>query len=203
MFYNHEIYSLNSCDIFSDVIDNGLLHLYLTVAETSLFTPRAKRNEILVRYLKPMMKDKQYQVAKSELRSLIGLGRNASCDLEAKLVELRNLSLRYDKNATDAQRLFNLLTIIESGLGFRSRFLSSPSDTLREPNVIYMLQEHVENGFIESGEQVAPVSLFLESDHVTKLVDLINDTQLFLAKLEQHNLATKQGHIVLHLTWFN
>ena len=151
-----------------------------------------------MRYLKPMMKDKQYQAAKNELRSLIALGRNASCDLESKLIEFRELSLRYDKNASDAQRLFNLLTIIESGLGFPSRFLSSSSDTQRVPNIIYMLQEHVENGFIESGEQVAPVSLFLESDNVTKLVDLINDTGLFLVKIEQHDLATKQGHIVLH-----
>ena len=145
-----------------------------------------------------MIKDKRYQASKKEIRSLLALGRTDSCDLEAKLIELRNLSLRYDKNATDAQHLFNLLTIIESGLGFKSRFFSNPSDTQRVPNIIYMLQEQVENGFIESGEQVAPVSLFLESDDITKLVDLINDTGLFLAKMEQHNLATKQGHIVLN-----
>ncbi|TRY15816.1 DUF2913 family protein [Shewanella hanedai] len=189
---------MNTRDIFCDVIDNCLLHLYLTTAETSRFTPKIRRNEILVRYLKPMIKVKRYQASKKEIRRLLALARTESCDLEAKLIELRNLSLRHDKNATDAKRLFNLLSIIESGLGFPSRFLSSPSETQRVPNMIYMLQEHVENGFIESGEQVAPVSLFLESDHVTKLIDLINDTGLFLAKMEQHNLVTKQGHIVLH-----
>ncbi|MGI2040210.1 DUF2913 family protein [Shewanella frigidimarina] len=189
---------MNIRDIFCDLIDNSLLHLYLTAAETSRFTPKVRRNEILVRYLKPMIKDKRYQASKKEIRSLLALGRTEGCDLEAKLIELRNLSLRYDKNATDAQRLFNLLSIIENDLGFPSRFLSCPSDTQRVPNMIYMLQEHAENGFIDSGEQVAPVSLFLESDHITKLVDLINDTGFFLAKMEQHNLATKQGHIVLH-----
>ena len=180
------------------MIDNGLLHLYLTAAETSRFTPKVRRNEILVRYLKPMIKDKRYQGSKKEIRSLLALGRTASCDLEAKLIELHNISLRYDKNTTDAKGLFDLLTIIERELNIPTIFLDWISDVKRGSNIIYMVQEHVENSFIESGEQVAPVSLFLESDHVTKLVDLINDTGLFLVKMEQHNLATKQGHIVLH-----
>jgi len=188
---------LNTRDTFGDVIDNCLLHLYLTAAETSRFTPKVRRNEILVRYLKPMIKDKRYQASKKEIRSLLALGRTDSCDLEAKLIELRNLLLRYNKNATDAQRLFNLLTIIESGLGLKSRFLSSPSDTQREPDMIYMLQEHVENGFIASGEQVAPVSLFLESDKVISVVDLVNATGLFQAEIQQHNVDEKQGHILL------
>ena len=170
----------------------------MTTAETNRFTPKAKRNEILVRYLKPMMKNKQYQVAKNELRSLIVLGRNVSCDLEAKLVELRDLSLRYDKNATDAKRLFDLLTIIERKLNYPTLFLDSISDAKRVPNIIYMVQEHVENGFIESGEQVAPVSLFLESDKILILVDMINETGLFQAEVQQLNPTVKQGHIVLH-----
>lgn len=189
---------MNPTDILFDVVDNALLHLYFTVAESSRFTPRARRNEILVRYLKPMMKDKQYQAAKNELRRLIGLGRKASCDLEATLVELRDLLLCTNKNATDAERLFNLLTLIESSLGLSTRFLDGINDTQRLPDVIYMLQEHVENGFVESGEQIAAVSLFLESDKVVSLVDSINETGLFVAEMQQLSCDTKQGHIVLH-----
>ncbi|ACK48935.1 hypothetical protein Sbal223_4481 (plasmid) [Shewanella baltica OS223] len=73
----------------------------------------------------------------------------------------------------------------------------TPSDTQREPDMIYMLQEHVENGFIASGEQVAPVSLFLESDKVISVVDLVNATGLFQTEIQQHNVDEKQGHILL------
>ncbi|WP_220783487.1 DUF2913 family protein [Shewanella sairae] len=189
---------MNSCDIFCDVLDNALLHLYITVAETERFTPKAKRNEILVRYLKPMIKDKRYQQGKKEIKSLISLGRVASCDLESKLVELHELSQRYDQYASEAKRLFDLLTRIESELGIPTKFLNVLGDSQTFPNTIYMLQEHVENGFIVSGEQVAPVSLFLESDKVTTLVDFINGTGLFKAEIQQHNEDAKQGHIVLH-----
>ncbi|WP_220783670.1 DUF2913 family protein, partial [Shewanella sairae] len=172
---------MNSCDIFSDVLDRALIHLYLTVAETNRFVPKPKRNEILVQFIKPTLKNKYYQSAKKDIRSLVLLGRNATCDLESKLVELRDLSLRYDKNASDAKQLFNLLSLIESELNLLARFLSILNGREPLPNVIYLLQEHVENGFIVSGEQVAPVSLFLESDKVTTLVDFINGTGLFLA----------------------
>lgn len=192
--------TLNSRDMLSDVVDNALLNLYLTIAETSRLTPQTKRNEILIRYLKPMIKDKRYQSSKKEIRSLLVVGRTKICDLEAKLVELRNLSLSYDKTATNARCLFNLLTIIESVQGLPSRFLNDLNDTLQAPNVIYLLKEQVENGFIESGKQVAAISLFLESDVVPHLVDAINDTKLFQAKIQQHNLLRKQGHIVLHPT---
>ncbi|WP_220783770.1 DUF2913 family protein, partial [Shewanella sairae] len=97
-----------------------------------------------------------------------------------------------------AKQLFNLLSLIESELNLLARFLSILNGREPLPNVIYLLQEHVENGFIESGEQVAPVSLFLESDKVTTLVDFINGTGLFQAEMQQHNEDAKQGHIVLH-----
>ena len=198
MFSRREIYRLNSCNNFCDVIDNALLHLYLTVAETSRFTPKARRNEILVRYLKPMIKNKQYKEAKKDLQGLVAMGRLLSCDLESKLIEFRDLSLRFDKNAIDAKRLFDLLTIVERELDFPTLFQEGISNAKRVPNIIYMVQEDVENGFIESGEQVAPLSLFLESDKILTLIDMINETGLFQAEVQQLNPTVKQGHIVLH-----
>ena len=61
-----------------------------------------------------------------------------------------------------------------------------------------MLQEHIEHGFNEAGEQVAPVSLFLESDKVCGLVEAIKQTGLFSAEMQQINEETQQGHILLH-----
>ena len=189
---------LSESDIFCDVIDNGLLHLYLTTAETSRFTTKGKRNNILISYLKPMIKDKRYQPCKKDIKNLLLFARVVNSDLEAKLVELRDLSLRYASNATDAKQLFNLLTIIKREQGFPAFFLNGISDPKRVPNTIYIVQEHVENGFIDTGEQVAPVSLFLESDKVETLVDFINETGLFYAKIQQINNINQQGHILLN-----
>lgn len=189
---------MNEVDVFCDVLDNALLHLYLSVAETNRFTPKAKRNEILVRYLKPMIKDMPFKKAKKEIKNLISLGRVTSCDLEAKLVELYELSKRYDQKVTDARQLFNLLTLIDAELTLSTKFLNVLGNEQTLPNTIYMLQEQVENGFVESGEQVAQVSLFLESELVTRLAEFINSTGLFQAEIQQHNAVAKQGHIVLH-----
>ena len=189
---------LSESDIFCDVIDNGLLHLYLTAAETSRFTTKGKRNNILISYLKPMIKDKRYQPCKKDIKNLLLFARVVNSDLEAKLVELRDLSLRYASNATDAKQLFNLLTIIKREQGFPAFFLNGISDPKRVPNTIYIVQEHVENGFIDTGEQVAPVSLFLESDKVETLVDFINETGLFYAKIQQINNINQKGHILLN-----
>nr|WP_041408695.1 DUF2913 family protein [Shewanella septentrionalis] len=192
------MHSVNSSYDFCDVLDNALLHLYLSVAETERFTPKAKRNDILIRYLKPMIKDKHYQQAKKEIRSLISLGRIASYDLESKIVGLYELSQRYDQQATKAKQLFDLLTFIEAELTLPTRFLNVRGNERKLPNTIYMLQEHIENGFTVSGEQVAPVSLFLESDKVIDVVDLVNAKGLFLAEIQQHNVDEKQGHLMLH-----
>lgn len=187
-------------DILCDVIDNALLHLYLTVTETTRYTPIPKRNEALLRYLKPLAKDKAYRGARKEIRSFLALGKKPGCNLESKLVELQELSLRYDKNASDARRLFNMLGQIEDRLGFPTRFIDYLNGEQPQANTIYMLQEHIENGFIESGEQVAPVSLFFESSKVASLLEFINTSGLFLAELQQMNEGAKQGHIVLHPT---
>ena len=127
---------------------------------------------------------------------MLSIGRNAKGDLEAKLVELRKLHQRHEKKLTDAQKLFDLLDILRSEQGLESRFINE--DETRVPGFIYMLQEHVEHGFNEAGEQVAPVSLFLESDKVCGLVEAIESTGLFGAELQQLNQDKLQGHILLH-----
>ena len=60
------------------------------------------------------------------------------------------------------------------------------------------LQEHLENCFEANGKQIAPVSLLIEYESVSSLIELINETQLFLAELKECNQKTKQAHIELH-----
>ena len=91
----------------SNLVDNALLHLYFTIAETPRIVPVHKCNEILVRYLKPKLKDNHCRQIKGELRSMLSIGRDAKKDLEAKLVEIWLLRHRLDDKFTDAQHLFD------------------------------------------------------------------------------------------------
>ncbi|QDO84066.1 DUF2913 family protein [Shewanella psychropiezotolerans] len=106
-----------------------------------------------MRHLKPMLKDSRYRRIKSELRRLLSTGRSAKGDLEAKLVDVRDLALRVEQNATEAQKLFELLELLEIlryKLGLDSRFVNETER--RIPGFIYMLEEHVEHGFNQAGE---------------------------------------------------
>ena len=189
---------MNESDILCNVIDNALLHLYLTIGETSRFTPIYKRNDILVHYLKPLIKDRAYHSAKKELKNLIAIMKKPDANLEAMLIELNQLSARYDRNVSDARRLFNLLSKIEDKLHLKARFINFLNGESPKPDIIYMLLEHVEDGFIESGKQVAPVSLFLEPSKVASVLEVINADGVFRTELQQKNEKEKLGHIVLH-----
>ena len=83
-----EVYRLSESNKFFEVVDNALLHLYSTMSETDRFTPIAKRNEVLVRYLKPILKVSEYRSVKNEIKRLISVGRDVKGNLEGKLVEL-------------------------------------------------------------------------------------------------------------------
>ncbi len=153
------------------LVDNSLLHLYLTVAETPRIVPVHKRNEILVRHLKPMLKDSRYRRIKSELRRLLSTGRSGKGDLEAQLIQVQGFTLQAEQNVTEAQKLFNLLEILRYEQGLDSRFVNETERRL--PGIIYMLQDHIDNGFNHDGGLVAPVSLFLESDKLSGLAEAI------------------------------
>ena len=176
------------------LVDNSLLHLYLTVAETPRIVPLHKRNEILVRHLKQMLKDGRYRRVKNELRRLLSIGRSAKGDLEAKLIEVRGLCA--EQNATAAQKLFELLEILRYEQGLDSRIVNEAE---RRPlGFMYLLRGDIDNGFDEAGEQIAPVSLFLESDKIYRLAEVIEETGLFSTEMQQFNEEMKQGHILLH-----
>lgn len=167
----------------SKLVANALFHLYLTVAESSGYVIRAKRNEILVKYLKSYLKDEQYRYIKSEIRKLIGIGRQKTESLEFKLIEVDGLLKKSLINVTDAQKLFDLLENVRVKHGVNTRFILN--NEVRKPQFVYLLRSHIENGFSDEGKQVAPVSLFYESPEYDKLEALINSEGLFKVEVAQ------------------
>ncbi len=86
--------------------------------------------------------------------------------------------------------------ILEDEHGFNSKLFDPNSIAI--PDVIYVLPEHIENCFSDEGMQVAPVSLFIESERAMNLLSIIGESQLFSAEMQEWNETTHQAHILLH-----
>ncbi len=86
----------------------------------------------------------------------------------------------YKESINDAQRLYDLLNHLFDEHGFDSRLFHEGEKT--EPEIIYILKDHLEHCFEEGGEQIAPVSLLIEFEPLTPdiLINIINQTCLFV-----------------------
>lgn len=182
--------------LLSNVVDNALLHLYSKVSASTRFVPTIKRNEILVRYLKPKLKSPKYKRVKAELKTMIGIGRKQEGNLEVKLIELNQLANKHRQDTTDAHSLFKLMELLDAEHGFDSKLFNP--DIISVADVIYILPDHIEHCFADDGKQVAPVSLFIESERVTELLLAVDNSELFTTELKEWNDETKQAHILLH-----
>lgn len=180
----------------SSLVVNALIHLYISISDSNGNVSVVRRNEILVKYLKPFLKDERYRYIKNETRKLVTIGRQKMANLELKLVEVDELLKKSLIDVTDAQNLFDLLEIVRVKHGVESRFILN--DEVRKPQFIYLLRSHVENGFSDAGRQVAPVSLFYESPFYDKLEAALSDEGLFKVEVAQVNHVFKQIHLILH-----
>lgn len=179
-----------------EFIDNALLHLYCTVSSTQGHTPREKRNQILCKHLKPLLKDNRYQSLKSEIKQMLHIGRNKNGHLEEKLWVLHTMSQDYYANLNGAQSLFDLLNTLYDQYGLESR-LHNEEET-QEDDVIYMLSDHITHCFDDEQNQIAPLSMLLQGKNADKLAGYVNRTGLFRAEITEFNEEKRQGHIILH-----
>ncbi|MGR5187808.1 DUF2913 family protein [Photobacterium damselae] len=182
--------------LLSELIENSLLHLYGQVSASSRFVPTHKRNEILVRFLKPKVKQPQFKLVKTEIKRMLDIARASGTNLEIKLIELNKMAEKERQTATDAHHLFEFLNHIYQEHGFDSKLFNPDVETI--PEVIYILQEHIDNCFSNEGQQVAPISLLIETDRLGELVNLIEQSQYFSCEVKENNKDKKQAHILLH-----
>lgn len=182
--------------LLSGVVENALLHLYLEVSHQGCYVSRVKRNEILVRFLKPKIKASQYKLIKSELKIMVNIARNREGDLEAKLIELHRMGNKHQDGDTDAHALFELIERLKIDHNFTSKMYSPKF--VSTPDVIYLIPDHMDNCFAEDGTQIAPISLFIESERAQELAGVINQTKLFTAHMKEWNEEKQQAHILLH-----
>jgi hypothetical protein len=176
-------------DSLSGLIEHSLINLYLNCAESPRLIPTKKRNQLLIRHLKPKIKDPKFSRLKNELRMFLSIGRHEKGNLEAKLTEIYTLP----SERTDVQSLFDLLEIVRCETGLDSRVVNATERRL--PSFVYVLREQIENNFSKEGDLVNPISLFADKSKVGQVVKAIEKTELFNAEVQ--HVVEDQGHILL------
>lgn len=125
---------------------------------------------------------------------MINVARQKGGNLERKLYELNDKAKQ--TKVAGAEKLYSLLVFLYDQEGIESRLFDEQQQA--EKGVLYMLEEHIELGFDADNNQVAPLSLLIESERAPELVPVISSHGCFIAEMKEWNAATNQAHILIH-----
>ncbi len=171
--------------------ENALLFLYLKCADTGRFVPLKKRNEWLVQYLKPFIKKDEYKPLRKDIKSLILLGRKKNDDVEKQLIKLRSLVDKFDN---DVEYFYGLLSQLEEELSLPSLLFNKEKPA--QPHHIYILEEHIDQGFSAEGIQIAPLALVVNSSRWHKIEEQVDSYGHFV--IEVKDSTENKATIFLH-----
>lgn len=179
-----------------NVITHALLHLLCQVSASTRFVPVATRNNILINYLKPKLKDKRFANIKKDIKLMLNVARKPGGNLEMRLYDLNSKANR--TKLAGAENLYRLLVYLYDEEGIESRLFEEGSEA--EAGILYMIEDQIEHGFDQQHKQVAPLSMLIQLERAPELIDSINRHGLFLAEMKEWNAETHQAHIVVHPT---
>lgn len=155
----------------------------------------AKRNEILLKYLKPKLNNKDLSNIKKDIKLMIQTARSKRSNLEMKLYQLNEKATQ--TKIDDMEKLYSLLVYLYDEEGLESKLFEE--GTKAEPGILYMLETHLEHGFDDNnGKQLSPVSILIQLERAPELIEVINRHGWFIAEMKEWNAQTHQAHILLH-----
>ncbi|ARC95124.1 hypothetical protein B6A42_27325 (plasmid) [Vibrio coralliilyticus] len=175
-------------------VTHALLHLLCHVSASQRYVPTVKRNEILVKYLKSKAKDKHLANIKKDIKLMLNIARTRNGNLEMRLYQLNEKANK--TQVAGAERLYSLLTYLYDEHGIESRLFEEGSEP--EPDILYMLGDHIEHCFDTDNQQIAPLSMLIQSESAPQLEAIIKQQGWFSAEMKEWNEATYQAHLVLH-----
>ncbi|MFA0602990.1 DUF2913 family protein, partial [Vibrio sp. 10N.222.49.E4] len=89
---------------------HALLALYCTMSEQGGFWTVKRRNERLVKFIKPKVKHPQFSTCKPEIKTMLSIGRSPIGNLEQKLWDVNRLNLEYQAKFSQADELYIMLS---------------------------------------------------------------------------------------------
>ncbi|MGO2324326.1 DUF2913 family protein [Vibrio casei] len=144
----------------SDVLTNALLHLYLEVTKSQKFFTTQARNQIIIRYIKPLVKDRRYALVKKRLKT-ISLMKPAGESIEKRLLQIVD-SYQSVINPNDSEKLFRVLTHMEKG-GIHS--MLTESDDMDDQDILMVSEAKIAESFDADGLMLKPLTLFIKTEH--------------------------------------
>lgn len=159
--------------LLSVTIDNALLHLWISVASTKKCVPRGIRNQILVKWFRPKIKQTDYKLIKKEIKSIVIAGKDPNVLLEERLCDLRELSQSYREKLNDMHKLHYLLEHLREGHGIQADLSEGVIEY--QPKTLYVSQKRLEGSFSDDKRQLQPILTTLSGIEFTKLADIVKN----------------------------
>lgn len=161
----------------TDIVHNTLIHLYIAVSQTQSFVPAHTRNQIITKYLKPKLKSPQFKAVKPEIKMLLLTGKKKNADLEAKLLELREILEKKDTGGVgskaDVDRLFAYLAVLHELHNIDSKMFDENIPIVSD--CLYLYQHELEQNINENGTITASLNMLIQSDNVDTLMSVVMD----------------------------
>lgn len=130
-----------------------------------------RRNEVLVKSIKPKLKKKQFVTCKNEIKTMLSIGRSATGNLEKKLWDINKLNLAYQSKFSQADELYIML----SGLFEQHQFPSMMTNSEKpiEIDTLYIEEHDIERVFDESNNQTQALPMAVKTNRLNTLVESV------------------------------
>ena len=185
--------------LLSSTVDNALLHLWMKVSTSKQFVPTKTRNEWLLKYFKPKVKDTKYKLIKNDLKIMLRIARHPNGDLEKRLNELHDLSDKHLRS--DVQTLYSWLNWIFDEHDIESKLWEETEE--RHEGVLYMRREDFLETFSDSNQQIAPVPMFLQHRDALSLFELIKKDDAIHLEANRFDEETQELSVLVSTKRFH
>ncbi|MEZ9283187.1 DUF2913 family protein [Vibrio lentus] len=187
--------NLKHYQALDELVTNALLALYCTMSQQGGFWTTKKRNELLVKFIKPKLKKPQFLTCKNEIKTMLSIGRSATGSLEQKLWDINRLNLEYQAKFSQADELYIMLSGLFEQHQFPSMLENSEKDLERD--TLYMKEKGIENGFDEDNNQIKPLAMTVKTERLKALIEAVQANSIYRVEVDyvdEHEVI----HLLLH-----
>ncbi|PMM26338.1 DUF2913 family protein [Vibrio lentus] len=187
--------NLKHYQALDELVTNALLALYCTMSQQGGFWTTKKRNELLVKFIKPKLKKPQFLTCKNEIKTMLSIGRSATGSLEQKLCDINRLNLEYQAKFSQADELYIMLSGLFEQHQFPSMLENSEKDLERD--TLYMKEKGIENGFDEDNNQIKPLAMTVKTERLKALIEAVQAKGIYRVEVD-HVDEHEVIHLLLH-----
>lgn len=177
------------------LVTNALLALYCTISQQGGFWTTKRRNELLIKFIKPKVKEAQYSMCKNELKIMLNIGRKFRGNLEKKLWDINVINLAYQEKFSHVDDLYIMLSGVFEQYQFN--FIRENLSKSLEVDTLYMTRDEIKSGFDKDNRQIKPLAMKIRTQRLDVLIDAIQAKGVY--RVEVISLVEDSvSHLLLH-----